>query len=437
MLTVVETPATAHPAAPISSDRDDPYSLEASSSLSSAEHVAESYPLRKPDSSPIFTITSSFTIVPHPNNINWELLRFLGLCLCWYLCSAVSNNIAKQLMNIFQFPVTLTWVQFGFVSLFSATATCIPGLRLKKIMPISNALLLTVVPLAVFQILGHIFSSISISTIPVSVSHTIKALSPLFTVLIYRSVFKIIYGSKVYVSLIPLTLGVMLVCLNRVTFNLVGCSCALAATLIFVLQNVWFKKLFVASAISQQSLPTAVASLPRPQAARGSGTAFKLDKLNMLFYSSTLAFLFMIPIWLYSDGTKLMAMLLPKTLVSSLTGGIAVDSNTGSIPRIVYGLFFLNGLSNFLQTVIAFLLLSQVSPVTYSIASLVKRIFVILASIAYFQDSISIVQASGIGLTFVGLYMYDTAKSDVAKGEAQFYALEAKKASPGHRHPGR
>lgn len=65
----------------------------------------------------------------------------------------------------------------------------------------------------------------------------------------------------------------------------------------------------------------------------------------------------------------------------------------------------------------AFTILSIVSPVTYSIASLVKRIFVILASIIWFGDGVSRVQAFGITLTFVGLWMYDLAKENVSRSE--------------------
>ncbi|KAJ3393956.1 suppressor of loss of ypt1 [Lobulomyces angularis] len=73
----------------------------------------------------------------------------------------------------------------------------------------------------------------------------------------------------------------------------------------------------------------------------------------------------------------------------------------------------------------AFTILSLVSPVTYSIASLVKRIFVITASIIWFGDSVSKLQGFGIFLTFLGLWMYDQARMDVAKSEARLNLTES------------
>ena len=69
--------------------------------------------------------------------------------------------------------------------------------------------------------------------------------------------------------------------------------------------------------------------------------------------------------------------------------------------------FLFNGTFHFLQNIMAFILLSLVSPVTYSVASLVKRIFVIVVSIVWFGNATTPLQAAGIALTFLGLYLYD------------------------------
>ena len=65
---------------------------------------------------------------------------------------------------------------------------------------------------------------------------------------------------------------------------------------------------------------------------------------------------------------------------------------------------------------IAFVLLSMVSPVTYSVASLIKRVFVITVAIVWFGSHTTPIQAAGIVLTFIGLYLYDRT-SDAAKAD--------------------
>jgi len=77
----------------------------------------------------------------------------------------------------------------------------------------------------------------------------------------------------------------------------------------------------------------------------------------------------------------------------------------------------MNGTVHFLQNLLAFAILSLTSPVTYSIASLVKRIAVICMAIIWFRQPVYLVQGLGICLTFTGLYMYNLAKGDVERGE--------------------
>ena len=63
--------------------------------------------------------------------------------------------------------------------------------------------------------------------------------------------------------------------------------------------------------------------------------------------------------------------------------------------RSLIVLFVFNGTVHFGQNIIAFSLLSVASPVAYSIAGLVKRIFVIVISIIWFGQSTTLLQALG------------------------------------------
>lgn len=208
----------------------------------------------------------------------------------------------------------------------------------------------------------------------------------------------------------------MLVSLSKsVTFHSIGFSCALMSTLIFVLQNIFSKKLFQnARAVSDTaSTTTSPTRLEPDHRHRKNKQTINLDKLNLLFYSSFLAFVLMLPIWVYCEGHDL--LLYPSQL-----------------PTYPVSLLFLaNGIGYFCQNLFAFSVLSLVSPVTYSIASLVKRIFIISASMLWFGDSVTLVQGLGIALTFTGVYLYDCAKLDVVRSEARLEAEDV--ALPVHR----
>ncbi|KAF9095108.1 suppressor of loss of ypt1 [Mortierella sp. AD031] len=324
------------------------------------------------------------------------------LCLLWYLSSAVTNNIGKQIMNQFRYPVTLTFVQFVFVSVFCFLLGT--GGRMTTIRRPTMGILQMTAPLVGFQVVGHVFSSIAISRVPLSVVHTIKALSPLFTVVFYRVILGTTYSKDVYISLVPLTAGVMLACRLSLEFNnLVGLVCALASMLVFVTQNVFTKKILFSNKAKQQQLGNKEGTKQDDADEIGSSNAQKLDKINILFYSSTMAAICMIPIWLYAEGLGLM--------FPDESGVYHHASGHASGFWAVSWLLFLNGVSHFFQNIFAFSVLALTSPVTYSIASLIKRIVVIVASIVYFHQTLGTTQWTGVCLTFWGLWLYNSAKN--------------------------
>jgi len=119
-----------------------------------------------------------------------------------------------------------------------------------------------------------------------------------------------------------------------------------------------------------------------------------LDELNLLFYSSTAAFVFMLPMWFYTEGLELLAN---PAAQASFDSGVAV-------------LFLANGITHFGQNIFAFTIMTLVSPVTYSIASLFKRVIIIVSAIVYFHTPVTPLNALGLLLTFGGLYLYNNAR---------------------------
>jgi solute carrier family 35, member E1 len=57
----------------------------------------------------------------------------------------------------------------------------------------------------------------------------------------------------------------------------------------------------------------------------------------------------------------------------------------------------------------AFTILSVVSPVTYSVANTLKRVFVIVLSIIWFGNSVTFANGLGIVLALSGIYLYNRA----------------------------
>lgn len=348
--------------------------------------------------------------------------KLIILCIIWYLSSALTNTSSKAILNAFPKPATLTLIQFAFVTslciFFSWLATIFPILH-KHVAALrhpirypSREVIMTTLPLAFFTLGGHLLSSTATSKIPVSLVHTIKGLSPLFTVFAYRVTYDIRYPVATYISLIPLTLGVMLACSAEFKGNLFGILYAFLATIIFVTQNIYSKRLFNEAAIAEAS---------------GVQTR-KLDKLNLLCYSSGLAFLITAPIWFWSEGIGILQDFLHD-------GSLDLAEGTPHLPAFDHGRlaleYIFNGTFHFGQNIIAFILLSMVSPVTYSVASLIKRVFVVVIAIIWFQNPTTKIQALGIALTFFGLYLYDrTKESNKADRKAKMMDIKEESILP-------
>ncbi|GAA5993111.1 hypothetical protein JCM5350_007222 [Sporobolomyces pararoseus] len=438
---------------PSSSSNSQPFAnIDSSSSSSllnklrpsSSPHLSSSSP-RTPSTTT--ATTSAKLTVPSASTVG-----FILLCCLWYLSSALSSNTGKSILTRFRYPVTLTFVQFAFVAGYSllvlAVRNQLTQFRLHRsrtsggvgsksrrssfgagavssmntlqgwgVRKPSKHMFNGTLMMSLFQIAGHVFSSMAIARVPVSTVHTIKALSPLFTVLSYVALFGVRYSTPTYISLFPLTIGVMLACSFDLRANAIGFLCALGSTFIFVAQNIFSKKLLPKES-SGGGLEESK-SVSGGGGGGGGGNA-KLDKMNLLFYSSGMAFFLMIPIWLYSDASSLFFSTPPT---SSTTTTPLPENTTASL--VFY--FFLNGTVHFGQNLLAFSLLARTSPVTYSIASLVKRIAVICIAIVWFGQKVKPIQGFGMTLTFAGLYMYNQSKSSVEKGEKKRIMVEKKR----------
>ncbi len=314
----------------------------------------------------------------------------------------------------------------------------------------TKSLFKVVLPMGTFQFVGHLSSHYATSQIPVSVVNIIKSLSPFLTVLIYRIFYKIKYSWVSYACLIPLVFGVGMVCLSGNNKNskksnvnqisnieyINGLINSFFAMLIFVLQNVYAKNILTIEKQKTTLLPINESSSNNnndfnlnkinnnyyskdyPNGYNENAFEFnnikdnnntleekkdgKIDKLTILFYCSIIGFTFTLPVLVF---TELPEFLFPSSSTSTLKSTLAPTlTEQISIP---YEYIFLNGLTHFIQSQLAFHLLGTISSVSYSIASLLKRIVIIVVSIILFDKGCSMNQSIGVGLTCVGLYCWD------------------------------
>jgi solute carrier family 35 protein E1 len=274
--------------------------------------------------------------------------RNVLLTVIWIFISASTNITSKHLLTGTN-PIILTYSQFLSNVLLSVLFSKIPW-PTKQMLQMGITLSTTL-------LLSHIFASFSMSLLSIPLFHTVKALAPLFTVgLAYMMGQPSTIG--IYWSLVVITLGVGLVCsanFQEINFN--GMFLSMLSTLTTVIQTIYSKKVF------------------------DKGKNFNSSAL--VFYSSAGALLLFSPMFFWSEW-----------------------SSTKISVWIIF-LFIVNGISHYLQALIALEILSLISPVSFAVSSLFKRIVIVTASFLIFRDPLTLVQLFGIGITFLGLYLYD------------------------------
>lgn len=371
--------------------------------------------------------------------------KIIFLCAAWYLSSVLSSNLTKSILKIYKYPVTLTEIQFLLTSMlcfityvivfsnpkiahsfplgtFPIQLTEKKFTTLHEIIKPTRLILTQTVPMGMFQFIGHITSHNATSLIPVSMVHTIKALSPIVTVLSYRLLFQVKYPTVTYLTLIPLMVGIMLTCLfknhkkssysSSTSTNshslvaeksayLKGLVYAFISMLIFVSQNIFAKKILTYKTnllasdndYSAQNGSKYSNILPvdkeEETTIKKINEKKKVDKLTILFYCSIIGFAFTFPIYLSSEFFS-----------NSVFSLLMIDSK-------VFILMMSHGLVHFIQSLLAFHILGLISPVSYSIANIFKRIVVIFAALIWEAQPLNAVQGLGLVLTMVGLYCYD------------------------------
>ncbi|XP_055617778.1 solute carrier family 35 member E1 homolog [Toxorhynchites rutilus septentrionalis] len=294
-----------------------------------------------------------------------QMLTITLLCILWYVVSSSNNVIGKMILSEFPYPMTVTMVQLTSITLYSGPFFNLWGVR--KYVDISwRYYLQFIVPLALGKFLASVTSHISIWKVPVSYAHTVKATMPLFTVILSRIIMRERQTKAVYLSLVPIIVGVGIATLTELSFDMIGLISALLATMGFSLQNIFSKKVLKETGVHH---------------------------LRLLHILGRLALFMFLPVWFFFD----------------LFSVIKHPAITTGDYRII-ALLFTDGVLNWLQNILAFSVLSIVTPLTYAVASASKRIFVIAISLFILGNPVTWVNIFGMLVAIMGVLCYNRAK---------------------------
>jgi len=294
-------------------------------------------------------------------------LKVTILCCLWYLMSSANNVIGKKLLKNYPYPLTITLFHMLANSIFMYPVLLMAGLS-TNFQYSRHFIWKFMLPLACGKFVGSVLSHISIWKISVSYAHTIKGMLPIFTVMLSKLVYKEKYSTLVYVSLLPIVMGVAIATMTEISFEIYGMISAVLATCTFSIQNLYSKKAL---------------------------REVRLNPLQMLMRMAQLALLICLPLWVFVDSPNM-----------------ANDVNLGTYDEKLQ-LFLklsLSGFINFMQNVVAFSVLHLLSPLSYSVANATKRILVIIVSLISLRNPVTTINFLGMMLAVAGVFCYNRAK---------------------------
>nr|XP_022319518.1 solute carrier family 35 member E1 homolog isoform X1 [Crassostrea virginica] len=297
-----------------------------------------------------------------------ETLKFVVVCLMWYICSAGGNIIGKLVLNEIPYPMTVTMTQLVAISVYMEPIFWF--LQTPNTGNITRSCYLKLIlPLAFGKFFSSVSSHISIWKSTVSYAHTVKATLPLFTIVLSRVLLGETQTFFVYMSIVPIIVGVIVATLTEVSFEMVALFTALLATLVFSLQSIFSKKCLKETGINH---------------------------LRLLVLLSRIATVLFLPFWLLFDCRQI------------------VNSDIFENINVMKTLFllFLDGIFYMLQNVFSFTVIAMVAPLSYSVANAMKRLVIIGASLFLLRNPVTTMNVVGMLVACFGVLCYNKAKYD-------------------------
>lgn len=306
----------------------------------------------------------------------------------WYVFNIVFNILNKSCLNVFPAPWFLATFQLCASATFMV-AMWMTGIQRRP--QVSKELLLALIPVAFWHTVGHVSACVAFSQVAVSFTHVVKSAEPVLSVILSQVLLKEVYPVYVWASLVPIVAGCSLAAVNEVSFAWSGFNNAMISNLGMVMRNIYSKKYL---------------------------DQFKsLDGINLFALLSIISVFITLPAALFVEGFK----------GGVYQWGAMADAATASLGgdfvmfmRLIVG----SGVFYHLYNQFSYMVLGQgISPVSFSVANVLKRVSVVVSSIIFFANPVSPLNWAGSIMALLGTGLYSAAKqkaNDEKKNAPEF-----------------
>ncbi|KAL8779393.1 MAG: hypothetical protein Q9213_006961 [Squamulea squamosa] len=195
-----------------------------------------------------------------------------------------------------------------------------------------------------------------VSTMDVPLHQTVRAMTPVFTVAIYRFIFHGVYGTDTYISLAPVILGVMLASYGDLNATVLGFVMTMLGTILAAVKTVTTNRLQTAG--------------------------LHLGALELLYRMSPIACM--------------------QSLAVAYICGEFDGFDVRTLDSASLSILLVNGAIAFGLNVASFEANKRSGALTMTIAANIKQVLTIVLSIALWHIPVGMMNAYGITLTLVG-----------------------------------
>jgi len=267
-----------------------------------------------------------------------------------------------------------------------ATATVVVGslfvnllwlTKLRQPPRLSKAAYRSLLPIGAFHAIGHIAGTVGTAAGSVAFAQVIKAAGPVYACVLSSTVLKQAVSMRVWLSMIPIMLGVALATVHELSFAWAALLGAVASDLALALRNV----------LSKQSMGVM-------QTLDGDAIA-PADMFGLLTCISALV---SVPLAVMVEG-RMLPSLWATAAASSPGGSLGLGMQVA-----------LTGLYFYAYSEVAMKALSNVHPVTHAIGNTMRRVVIMLVCMVAFRTPMTPLGACGSALAIGGSYVYAIVK---------------------------
>ncbi|KAI3438507.1 hypothetical protein D9Q98_000935 [Chlorella vulgaris] len=289
------------------------------------------------------------------------------IILAWYGSNIGVLLLNKYLLSIFKFrcPVFLTLCHMLACSCMSYAVAASRMVPLQAVK--SRQQFYKISLLALIFCLTVVLGNVSLKFIPVSFNQAIGATTPAFTAGLALVLMRARETRIVYLSLLPVIVGVVIASGAEPMFNMIGFLAAVTAACARALKSVL-------------------------QGLMLSDSNERMDSLSLLMYMAPVAVVALIPTTLFFEPDA-------PSLAMEL-------GQNGTF----WMLLFLNSFLAYFVNLTNFLVTKHTSALTLQVLGNAKGVVAVVLSLIYFRNPVNFYSVFGYGVTMTGVVMYSQAK---------------------------